>query len=199
MLVDRYFAGFNIPSVSTNNFEAAQAVTQYLFDKGHEKIGFLCSPQANTSSVQERMDGFTSMYITNRKAADNFHILNTVMSPHSSNDSEVARSDVEIIKKFLGANPDLTALISSEFSVTQLLMTALREIGKTVPDDYSLVMFDAYESVTLPLLTHVYQDQEEIGRIAFDNLLSTISEKVVGTKIYVPFRIVEGNSVKSLK
>ena len=139
------------------------------------------------------------MYITNRKAADNFHILNTVMSPHSSNDSEVARSDVEIIKKFLGANPDLTALISSEFSVTQLLMTALREIGKTVPDDYSLVMFDAYESVTLPLLTHVYQDQEEIGRIAFDTLLSTISEKVVGTKIYVPFRIVEGNSVKSLK
>lgn len=198
VLVDRYFAGFNIPSVSTNNFEAAQAVTQYLFDKGHEKIGFLCSPQANTSSVQERMDGFTSMYITNRKAADNFHILNTVMSPHSSNDSEVARSDVEIIKKFLGANPDLTALISSEFSVTQLLMTALREIGKTVPDDYSLVMFDAYESVTLPLLTHVYQDQEEIGRIAFDTLLSTISEKVVGTKIYVPFRIVEGNSVKSL-
>ena len=37
VLVDRYFAGFAIPSVSTNNFEASQKLTQYLFDKGHEK------------------------------------------------------------------------------------------------------------------------------------------------------------------
>lgn len=199
VLVDRYFAGFNIPSVSTNNFEAAQAVTQYLFDKGHERIGFLCSPQANTSSVQERLDGFSSMYITNRKDAEDYQILNTIMSPHSSNDSEVARRDIDIIKDFLLGNPGLTALISSEFSVTRLLMTALHEIGKSVPDDYSLIMFDSYESVTLPLFTHVYQDQEEIGRIAFETLLETNAEKQVANKIYVPFKIIEGNTVKDLR
>ncbi len=198
VLVDRYFAGFAIPSVSTNNFEASQAVTQYLFDKGHEKIGFVSSPQTYTSSVQERLDGFTSMYVTNHKTSEDFCTLNSIMSPHAANDSEVGRNDIEEIKKFLTANPDMTALISSEFSVTQLIVTTLREMKKKIPEDYSLVMFDAYESVTLPLFTHVYQDQEEIGRIAFETLLAYISNKVVGTKIHVPFKIVEGNSVKTL-
>ena len=52
-------------------------------------------------------------------------------------------------------------------------------------------MFDAYESVSLPLITHIYQDQEEIGRIAFDTLLSIISQKTIGNKIYVPCKIIE--------
>ena len=118
------------------------------------------------------------------------------MSPHAANDTEVGRNDVEEIKRFLAANPDMTALISSEFSVTQLIVSTLREMKKSIPEDYSLVMFDSYESVTLPLFTHVYQ--EEIGRIAFETLLAYIANKVVGTKIYVPFKIVEGNSVKTV-
>lgn len=198
VLVDRYFAGFAIPSVSTNNFEAAQAVTKYLFEKGHEKIGFISSPQANTSSVQERLDGFTSMYVTGHKSVEEYFTLNNMMSPHSANDSKIFRQDIEEIKKYLTDNRDLTALISSEFTVTQMITTAVKEIGKSIPEDFSLVMFDAYESVTLPLFTHVYQDQEEIGRIAFDTLLAIISQKPVGNKIYVPFKIVEGNTVNDL-
>lgn len=198
VLVDRYFAGFAIPSVSTNNFEAAQAVTQYLFRHGHENIGFICSPPANTSSVQERLDGFISMHVTNHKMPDEVHILNSVLSPHSANEESVWQQDVETIKTYLSQNPDITALISSEFSVTQLVVSAIRQMGKRVPDEYSLIIFDAYESVTLPLYNHVYQDQPEIGRIAFETVLSIISGKSVGNKIYVPFRIVEGCSVKSL-
>ena len=190
--------GIIIPSVSTNNFEAAQKLTQYLFDKGHEKIGFVSSPPANTSSVQERLDGFNSMYITEHKTVEDYYILNTMMSPHSANDSIIFQQDIEQIKKYLTDHQDLTALISSEFTITQMITNAVQEIGKNIPDDYSLVMFDAYESVSLPLITHIYQDQEEIGRIAFDTLLSIISQKTVGNKIYVPFKIIEGDSVKDL-
>ncbi len=198
VLVDRYFAGFAIPSVSTNNFEASQKLTQYLFDKGHEKIGFISSPQANTSSVQERLDGFNSMYITEHKTIEEYFTLTTMMSPHSANDSVIFRQDIEEIKKYLTDHQDLTALISSEFTVTQMITTAVKELGKSIPEDYSLVMFDAYESVSLPLITHIYQDQEEIGRIAFDTLLSIISQKTIGNKIYVPFKIIEGNTVKDI-
>lgn len=198
VLVDRYFAGFAIPSVSTNNFEAAQAVTQYLFKQGHENIGFISSPPSNTSSVQERLDGFTSMYITNHKTMDDVRILHSIMSPHAANDEKISQQDIETIQTYLNENSEITALISSEFSVTQRIVRALRQMGKSVPSDYSIVMFDAYESVTLPLFTHVYQDQPEIGRIAFDTLLSIISGKSVGNKIYVPFKIVKGNSVRKL-
>ena len=57
--------------------------------------------------------------------------------------------------------------------------------GKVEPADYT-------EGV-------VYQDQEEIGRIAFETLLETIAEKQVANKIYVPFKIIEGNTVKDLR
>lgn len=197
VLVDRYFSGFAIPSVSTNNYEASQALTKYLFEKGHEKVGFLCSPQANTSSVQERVDGFTSMYITEHRSVDDLRILNTIMSPQSADDSGVFRRDVEEIKEYLRRNSDLTALIASENTVVRLLLQAVKEIGKRIPEDYSVVMFDAYEP--RETITYVQQDQEEIGRLAFETLLSIISGKRVGNKIYVPFRIVDGDTVRALK
>ena len=171
VLVDRYFAGFAIPSVSTDNFAAAQAVTEYLIKKGHEHVGFICSPQNKTSSIQERVDGYTSFYLTGHKTMEDVRVLNNIMSPHSPSDVDVMRNDINNIKNFLYENKQLTALISSEFTVTQLILNALDEMKKSVPDDYSVVMFDTYESVTSPIVTHVYQDQTEIGRIAFTTLL----------------------------
>ena len=138
------------------------------------------------------------MYITEHKTIEEYFTLTTMMSPHSANDSVIFRQNIEEIKKYLTDHQDLTALISSEFTVTQMITTAVKELGKSIPEDYSLVMFDAYESVSLPLITHIYQDPEEIGRIAFDTLLSIISQKTIGNKIYVPFKIIEGNTVKDI-
>lgn len=198
VLVDRCFSGFAIPSVSTNNFEAAGALTKYLFDKGHEHIGFICSPQANTSSIQERIEGFTSTHIVNNRSVNDSNILNTIISPHSANDPTAFRKDVDTIKSYLEKNKNITALISTEFTVTQIIMQAVQEIGKNIPEDYSLVMFDGYESVTSPLVTHIRQDQEKIGQLAVETLLAKISDKIVGQKIYVPSNIIEGNTVKDL-
>lgn len=198
VLVDRCFSGFAIPSVSTNNFEAAGALTKYLFDKGHEHIGFICSPQANTSSIQERIDGFTSTHIVNNRPLNDSNILNTIISPHSANDPSAFRKDIDAIKSHLEKNKDITALISTEFTVTQLIMQAVQEMNKHIPEDYSLVMFDGYESVTSPLVTHIRQDQDKIGELAVETLLAKISNKIVGQKIYVPSNIIEGNTVKDI-
>lgn len=198
VLVDRCFTGFSIPSVSTNHSDAAQSLTKYLFDKGHAHIAFMCSPQTNTSSVQERINGFTSVYMANNYPLSEIKILNSIISPHSADDEEIFRKDIEIIKNYLNENPSITAMISSEFTITKLIIQAVKEIGKSIPEDYSLVMFDGYESVDSSLVTHVQQGQAEIGRIAMETLLTSISDKVAYNKIYVPFKIIEGNSVKDL-
>ncbi len=198
VLVDRCFSGFAIPSISTNNFEAAQAATQYLFDKGHTGIGFICSPQQNTSTIQDRIDGFTSAQILNNHSLSESNVLNTILSPHTSDNSDVFQKDVETIKEYLCRNKDITALISSEFTVTQLVMKAIRELHKKIPEDYSLIVFDEYESAELPIATHIKQNQMEIGRMAFETLLAKISNKMVSNKIYIPFEIVEGYTVRKL-
>lgn len=64
------------------------------------------------------------MYITRHKTVESYFTLNTMMSPQFANDSEVYRQDIEKIKKYLTDNGDITALISSEFSVSQMIITA---------------------------------------------------------------------------
>lgn len=199
VLVDRCFTGFAIPSVSTNHSDAAQSLTKYLFDKGHKHIAFMCSPQTNTSSVQERINGFTSVHMVNNYPLSEIKILNTIVSPHSADDEKIFRKDVEIIKNFLLENESITAIVSSEFTVTKLIIQTVKELGKRIPEDYSLVMFDGYESVDASLVTHIRQGQEEIGRIAMETLLTSISDKIAYNKIYVPFQIVEGNTVKDIR
>ncbi len=82
--------------------------------------------------------------------------------------------------------------------MTQLIMKAIRELRKKIPEDYSLIVFDEYESAELPIATHIKQNQMEIGRMAFETLLAKISDKMVSNKIYIPFEIVEGYTVRKL-
>lgn len=198
VLVDRYFSGFAIPGISTNNFDAAFKAAQYLFGKGHRHVAMFSSPQHNTSSVQERIDGFTSAHLMENIPINENNFLSTILSPHNANEPDIYRADIENIKKYLNGNPGITAVVSSEFTVTKLVFDAVRELGKSIPQDYSLIMFDEYETVTAPLVTHVCQDQEKIGRLAMETLLAKITNKVVSNKIYVPFSIVEGDTVKQL-
>lgn len=192
MLVDRCFSGFAIPSISTNNFEAAQAAAQYLFDKGHTGIGFVCSPQQNTSTIQDRIDGFTSAQLLNNHELSDSNILNTILSPHTSDNSDVFRKDVETIKSYLLANREITALISSEFTVTQLIVQAIRELHKSIPEDYSLIVFDEYESVNLPIATHIKQDQTAIAAWPLKPCSLKFPIKWSAIKPISPFRSSKG-------
>ena len=63
------------------------------------------------------------MYITEHKTVEDYYKLNTMMSPHSANDSVIFRQDIEQIKRYLTDHGDLTALIASEFTVTQMITT----------------------------------------------------------------------------
>ncbi len=198
VLVDRNFPGFSIPGVSTNNFDAAVTATEHLFQHGHEHIAFISSPQSKTSTVEDRVNGFTSAHFMANRQVTEANFLDGVLSPHRGNDPDVQTQDVQLIKEYLSNNPQITALIASEFTVAKLLFRALRELHKKVPEDYSVIMFDENDAVAGPDVTHVQQDQDEIGRIATETLLAKINQKIVSNKIYVPFRIVAGDTVRRI-
>ena len=194
VLVDRFFSGFPIPSISTDNAAAAKAVTNYLFAHGHDRITFICSPQQNTSSVQDRIDGFLSAHLEANKPTHNSDVLHTILSPHLQNNEKMFQQDIETIKRHLLDSPDVTAIISSEFSITQMIVQAVQQLGKKIPDDYSLVMFDGYESIYPSIATHVEQDQAEIGRRAVEILLAQLTGKTVPIKTHIPVTIGEVNT-----
>lgn len=194
VLVDRSFNGFSIPSVSTNSFEMSFTATNYLFDRNYENIAFITSPYEHTSTLEDRVNGFTSAHFARKQLVDEHKLLNTVMSPQIGNSPENLNDDLQKIKKFLTEAPQLDALIASEFTVAKLIYKAIKELNKKIPDDYALIMYDAFESITDLSVTHILQDQEQLGSLAFEALIDKINGNRVSNKIYAPFSIIDGDT-----
>ncbi|MDR1576043.1 MAG: GntR family transcriptional regulator, partial [Treponema sp.] len=58
VLVDRKMHGLAVPSVSTDNVQAAETGTNYLLSLGHRKIAFYSGPISDVSTVEDRKQGF---------------------------------------------------------------------------------------------------------------------------------------------
>lgn len=58
VLVDRHLKGVAAASIGTDNIKAALKGTEYLFDLGHTHISFLSPPPADTTALEERVEGF---------------------------------------------------------------------------------------------------------------------------------------------
>jgi DNA-binding LacI/PurR family transcriptional regulator len=73
----------------------------------------------------------------------------------------------------------------------QMALSVLRsslEIGKRIPQDLSVVGFDgiADSEFYCPPLTTVYQNQDELGRVAVAELASQIEQKLTGNIVVEP-------------
>ena len=65
--------------VRTDNLEATRKVTNMLFDKGHEKIAFICSKDSTISSIENRKNGFQSAYFYRQKILKEQYIANLLV------------------------------------------------------------------------------------------------------------------------
>lgn len=74
----------------------------------------------------------------------------------------------EAVGAFLSAHPDVTAVAAYADDIALRTMTALRDLGRTVPDDLAVIGFDdtEYGALVTPALTTVHIDAEAHGRIA---------------------------------
>ncbi|MGI5452369.1 LacI family DNA-binding transcriptional regulator [Streptomyces sp. CA-249302] len=77
------------------------------------------------------------------------------------------------VEAFLAAHPQVTALAAFDDDIALRTLTALRDLGRRVPEDVAVIGFDEteYGSLTTPALTTVHIDAEILGRIAARNAL----------------------------
>lgn len=62
VLVDRHLTGIPVSAVHTDNVAASRALTERLLDLGHRHIAFVSPPPQNTSSLEERLEGFRAAF-----------------------------------------------------------------------------------------------------------------------------------------
>ena len=186
VLVDRHLKGIPACAVYTDNVKAATDLTNYLLDRNHTTIAFVSPPAENTSTIEERVQGynaaltgrgytvhpdyvFTHMYSTLPKAFQADHI----------------HEDEATLRAFITAHPNISAFVASEFNVARILARVLNGSDKEIvcfdsPDD----PFDEYRFV------HIQQDETAMGHVAVDLLLDQLAGRDVPLRTVVDFRLV---------
>ncbi|MFD2615027.1 GntR family transcriptional regulator [Paenibacillus gansuensis] len=195
VLVDRHLKGISAGSISTDNVAAAKAGAEYLFGLGHHQIGFLTQPPADTTAIEERIEGFIQAHAEHGIPVDRELWMENITAtlPSAYTDENKAK-DIEKIKEHLLKYPQITALFAVEYNIARLAVSAVRELNLNVPDDISVICFDCPDTNGIYQLTHLRQNQEEMGRMAFEHVLKLKEGDAVPGKIQLEASLIIGES-----
>jgi len=190
----------NIPSikrefsyVSIDNVKAAYELTQLVIDYGHRDIAVVCADLSETTSY-DRLEGFKQCVKDNGLE----HNLNNV-HPGSFR----YQCGYDAAKKILQKKSRPTAIYAQNNMQAYGVIKALREAALIVPDDISVVCFDAIDETGLmsPKLTCVMQPVEEIGRKAVSSIMRNINgeqQNVEFSATVLDYTIFMGDSLKRI-
>ncbi|MEK8130708.1 GntR family transcriptional regulator [Paenibacillus filicis] len=197
VLVDRHLKGVAAASISSDNLTAALKGTEYLFDLGHTSISFLCPPPADTTAVEDRIEGFIEAHAQRGIMVDKELWLSDLTStlPNSFNDENIER-DIGRLVSHLERHPSITALFAIEYNIALLAKTAVERLGLRIPEDISIICFDSPPTHLGGgyAFTHMRQNEEEMGRIAVENVLSIMNGCSVPNKVMLEARLIPGES-----
>ncbi|MDQ0063686.1 GntR family transcriptional regulator [Paenibacillus harenae] len=195
VLVDRHLKGISAGSICTDNAAGAKQGIEYLFELGHRHIGLLTPPPVDTTAVEERIEGFVQAHAEKGIAVDRELWLDDILSTLPSAFTDENRvKDILKIKEHLRKNPHITALFAMEYNIALLARDAARQLGLSVPGDLSIICFDCPAVNGQFSFTHLQQQQEEIGRIAFEHILMLREEQRTPNRTTLEAILIEGES-----
>ncbi|MDQ0900505.1 GntR family transcriptional regulator [Paenibacillus sp. V4I7] len=191
VLVDRYLKGIPVCSVYTDNKKAAQDLTLHLIGRGHDKIAYLSPPEENTSTLEERILGYTLAFTQEGLKLNQDYCLTNLKGtlPMNLNGTAID-SDKKTIKSFLEQYPEVKAFVASEFLVATMLAQVIDSLGKSL-DEYDIVCFDSLNDyLGKPIFTHIQQDEKRMGEGAVDLLVSQLIGEAVPEQRIIEHRMV---------
>lgn len=187
VFLDFYDEHSNIDSVAVDNFYGAYQITNYLIKNGHRDIAFVGNIYA-TSSIQDRFLGFYKSLLEHGEKLKEEYVIC---------DRDEHGRYIELV--FPKNMP--TAFVCNCDEVAHNLILKLKEMGYTVPNDFSVVGFDndIYATISSPQITTVEVDVEEMALTAIRFILSKIKKenKSFG-RVLIKGRIVYRQSVRAI-
>ncbi|HHX61898.1 MAG TPA: LacI family transcriptional regulator [Epulopiscium sp.] len=188
--IDSYFNNYIMEyvNIGLEDFQGSYDITKYLLDCGHKKIAFLAD---NCIGVDyERLNGYQkAMEETEVSYKEDFFFL---ISPEKQHISACLRALYDY-------SLDYTALVCASDYYAVLVMNYLRDRGRDIPGDISIVGFDdsPYSQIVRPALTTVHQNISEKGELAVKVLLRMLQgEEHKNTQIILPTQLMIRDTVK---
>ncbi len=156
-------------SVSIDDRRMGREAMEMLIRAGHTKIAIF-------GGSRNQGDGLADRYIGAREACEQagvpFDETRYVETRFSLEDAYNAA------RNFFATRSDTTAVFAMSDMVAMGVIRALRDIGRRVPEDVSVVGFDGVEmgKYFIPSLSTIVQPQEEIARQSVDVLLDMMEK-----------------------
>ncbi len=150
-------------ALTFDNRGGARRLTEHLLALGHRTIGYVAGPVERTTT-RHRLEG-------HREAMAAAGLGGTVdaLTVHGPYDR---RSGYDATLELLRREPGLTAVVAANDTVALGACAALRERGRSIPDDVSVAGFDdlPFSADAMPALTTVrlplYEAGARAGRLA---------------------------------
>jgi LacI family transcriptional regulator len=163
VLVDAYAAEKSYDSVVSDNVRGAYDATAYLIAHGHRQIGLVGSLPDAYPSIEERRRGYL-------QALDDHGITTPYFADSHIEKPEAAAAAVELLRRA----PQITALFCCNDSMAIAVMQAVQAIGRSVPDNLSIIGFDDIDLAqhVSPGLTTMQVDKIAMGRLAVQLLIT---------------------------
>lgn len=183
--LDFYEKDFEVDSITTDNFFDMYLLTDYLFQNGHSRIGFVGNILA-TSSIQDRYMGFYKAMIEHRIMPRQDWLISD-----RTNDGH----NIDIIL------PDEmpSAFVCNCDEVAYRFLKVLQLKGFRVPEDVSVVGFDNYSTAditTTPRITTVEVNMKGLAKAAINVIVKRFKNSAYRSgRILIGGKIVIKDSV----
>jgi DNA-binding LacI/PurR family transcriptional regulator len=180
VVLDRSISGLDATLVALDNAEGARLATQHLIDLGHKAIAHITGSEG-LPLVAQRLGGYRKTL----RAAGIRPEPDLVVAGDFTEDSGYRATD-----RLLAGGACFTAIFAANDLTAIGAMAALKAQGLSVPDDVSVVGFDAIHlsGYSTPPLTTVRQPAYEMGRRAAELLIDSIRATSVDKPTKVLFK-----------
>ena len=178
-------------SVSIADQETAYEAVQYLIAQGHERIAALITNTHDRSISQLRYEGYL-------RALGEAGLTPAAVVCTDSYDIRGAYTAMKSELRRSGG--DFTALFAISDNMAIGAMRALRDAGRTIPEDCSVIAIDGLELSAYidPPLTTLCQPMEEMGRRSVEQLLYLMNGGTEHRQMLLRTTLREGASVRKI-
>lgn len=201
VLVDNHIPGFSLDSVLCDNFEGATQAVDFLLQHGHRQIAFIGGPLQEEASRP-----LNSIYTLERRSAGYRTTLLDAGLPVDYRLFEASGLDpasaAEACQRLLARNVPFTAVFCANDQIAIGVIKALRDAGKRIPEDVSVIGFDDVPMVEhlSPALTTMRVNKEALGAIAVKTLMLRAADpQMPAISTVLEVALVERETVAAVK
>ncbi|MEK8128262.1 GntR family transcriptional regulator [Paenibacillus filicis] len=174
VFLDRHFYNSDIPFVTSDNVAGAYKLTKMLIDKGHRRILFIRN--SDLSTLNERLLGMRQAFLDSGLPFD--PELDVLIPSEFENFSDEFDSFSDRLAEVIRKLP-CTAIFTANDQIAEAAITVLDRLNLRIPDDLSLVTYDA-RNLNLKYkldVTGVNQPFYDMGRTAALQLMNLLDSK----------------------